>query len=100
MICFNRAGQVLLVSSLGNDKCWVFPKGHIDDDENTNETAAREVAEEAGIEALEDSASPIGQTSYVYKGETVIVDWWTGLASHPTDDSEAHWGFRNVLWVD
>jgi 8-oxo-dGTP pyrophosphatase MutT (NUDIX family) len=31
---------------------WVFPKGHIEPGESVGEAAAREVREEAGVEAL------------------------------------------------
>ena len=32
-----------------NGKCWTFPKGHIENDENEKETALREIKEETGL---------------------------------------------------
>ena len=100
MICFNRAGRVLICSSLGNDTCWVFPKGHIEEKETPWEAATRETEEECGVRAVPDSGDPIGTTVYVYKEETVVVEWYTGLADRTLNDSEAHWGFRLVRWVE
>ena len=41
---------VLLVSSRRDPSVWVLPKGHIEAGESPEQTASREVREEAGIE--------------------------------------------------
>jgi len=46
-----RDGRVLLVRAKPKPHDWVLPKGHIETDETPAETAAREVREEAGVEA-------------------------------------------------
>ena len=43
---------VLLVRSKKDPTIWVFPKGHIDDDESERETAIRETWEEAGVSGV------------------------------------------------
>ena len=46
-----RDGRVLLVRAKPAPYGWVLPKGHIEKGETPAETAAREVREEAGVEA-------------------------------------------------
>src|SRR5437588_13078212 len=46
-----RDGRVLLVRAKPAPHDWVLPKGHIEKGESPAETAAREVREEAGVEA-------------------------------------------------
>jgi 8-oxo-dGTP pyrophosphatase MutT (NUDIX family) len=43
--------ELLLVSSRYDKSIWVLPKGHIEEGESSDETAAREVFEEAGVTA-------------------------------------------------
>jgi 8-oxo-dGTP pyrophosphatase MutT (NUDIX family) len=41
--------EFLLVTSRRRPKQWVYPKGHVEDGERPEETAVREVEEEAGV---------------------------------------------------
>lgn len=43
--------ELLLVSSRYDKSIWVLPKGHIEEGESSDETAVREVFEEAGVRA-------------------------------------------------
>ncbi len=43
--------ELLLVSSRYDKSIWVLPKGHIEPGESSDETAVREVFEEAGVRA-------------------------------------------------
>ena len=43
--------ELLLVSSKYDKSIWVLPKGHIEPGESSDETAVREVFEEAGVTA-------------------------------------------------
>lgn len=53
-IVIGDGGMVVLVKHAGNkDAAWLFPKGHPDGDENDEETARREIQEEAGLTDLE-----------------------------------------------
>ena len=102
IVCFNRAGEVLVCTSLGKDSIWVFPKGHIEPNESSWEAAERECREEAGIDAIVDTTEPIGTTTYDYLGEKVVVDWFGGLARGVFADpngTETEWGFRTAKWV-
>jgi 8-oxo-dGTP pyrophosphatase MutT (NUDIX family) len=42
--------MVLLVRAKKNPSHWIFPKGHVEPGETLEETAARELCEEAGVE--------------------------------------------------
>ena len=104
MICFNRAGEVLVISALGKPNSWVFPKGHIETGEESWEAAVREVEEEARIHATVDTGESIGTTSYkLESGEEVVTEWWTGLGVReqiePLSGDELGWGFRLAKWV-
>ena len=102
MVCFNRAGDVLICSALGKSACWVFPKGHLEVGEATWEAAERECLEECRVYATSDWGSPIGIQSYDYRGESVVVEWWAGLAIYlvdpPEQGDELSWGFRLTKW--
>ena len=80
LVCFNLAGQVLLVKALNMKDQWGFPKGHIEAGEETFQTAERECQEECGVIASVIGDS-IGQTSFSYLGEDVVIEWFSGLSS-------------------
>lgn len=46
-------GNIALVRVRGGDGSWLFPKGHIDHDENDESAARREILEETGLGDLE-----------------------------------------------
>ncbi|MGH8595167.1 MAG: NUDIX hydrolase [Gammaproteobacteria bacterium] len=66
--------EVLLILSR-EDQAWKLPKGHIDEDDETWEAAARrEVREETGCDtAITDFA---GFTKYPVKHRTKVVLYW------------------------
>jgi 8-oxo-dGTP pyrophosphatase MutT (NUDIX family) len=45
-----RENEVLLISSSRNKHCWIIPGGGIEDNENPEDAAEREVYEEAGVQ--------------------------------------------------
>ena len=47
----NNQIEFLLVTSNSNRNRWIIPAGHVEAGESYQETALREVAEEAGVEA-------------------------------------------------
>lgn len=64
----NRSGEYLMI--LRNGK-WDLPKGHVEDGEELGQTALREVAEETGVQGLEE-------------GQLICVT--------------EHWYFRDCVW--
>ncbi len=53
-VVFRLAGdepEFLLVTARRSPRTWVYPKGHVEPDETPEQTAVREVEEEAGVEA-------------------------------------------------
>ena len=99
MLCFNKAGEVIIISTLCSTATWVFPKGHIEEGEASSQAAMRETLEEAGINARADNY--LDTTSYNYLGEDIIVDWWVGTAlTKPISlDIYNESDFRNVRWL-
>ncbi len=74
--------EVLLIKSR-EDQAWKLPKGHIDDDDETWESAAqREVWEETGYKTT--VADFAGFTKYPVKSKMKVVLYW-----HLTPDGEA-----------
>lgn len=51
-IVLGDSGTIAMVRSQ-NSKSWLFPKGHVDPGETDEETARREIQEEAGLTDLE-----------------------------------------------
>lgn len=75
---FRRRGdtiEYLVVAATGRPDDWVLPKGHIGRDETPEAAAAREVAEEAGIDARVIGPIP-GRVTFaaVHRGKSEIVD--------------------------
>ena len=103
MVTFNYSGQVLIVSPIGGaTDIWLLPKGHIEPGEESWETAEREVDEEASIEAIADTSSPLGTTVFqTDKGELVTTEWWAGLGRHyiPHEVGWSEADFRDTRWV-
>lgn len=75
-VVFNPDGDVLLIRHRNGE--WVFPKGHIEDDEDRLETAVREVAEEAGVPTRCPDPGATWSTEYVNpRGERRRITWFT-----------------------
>ncbi len=74
-VVFDPEGRVLLIRQRSGG--WVFPKGHLDGDEEHLATALREVEEEAGIHAHCDAPEHRWTTRYVNdRGEPRHITWF------------------------
>jgi ADP-ribose pyrophosphatase YjhB (NUDIX family) len=84
--------RFLLVRASRPPHDWVLPKGHIERGETPDETAHREVAEEAGVDAAVDEA--IGDQSFELRGRMVHVRYFFMRYSGEVARQES----REVRW--
>lgn len=77
-------GKILLLYKNYNNKYegWVFPKGTVEPGEEFNETALREVAEEAGVRA--SIVKYVGKSEYTFSTPNDIINksvhWYLMIA--------------------
>lgn len=64
----------LVITAKNNPKHWIFPKGHIEEDETVEQTAEREVAEETGFESR--ILDPIGLTCFSFNNESIRIKFY------------------------
>lgn len=79
--------QVLLVCSRTDPSHWVFPKGHIEAGESPEQTALREVREEAGVQA--ELVATVGESEFDMPSERVRVRYFAMQFRAPCEASEA-----------
>ena len=96
-IVFRTEGDrttVLLVRSKKDPTIWVFPKGHIDDNESERETAIRETWEEAGVVGI--LGPPVGAPLHFDSGrEPISVQYFVMRATSELPSPEG----RDKLWL-
>jgi len=83
-VVLNSAGNVLLIQH--RNGTWVFPKGHLETDEDYLDTALREVSEEAGVDATCPNPEMTWTTHYLNpRGEHRHITWFllNTRASYP-----------------
>lgn len=94
--------SILMLQKLNGD--WVLPKGKMEEYESCEETAMREVREEAGIKTK--IISPIGETSYRFKNywsqnhiieKTVVWYLMKAISSSPHPQREE--GFIDAKFI-
>jgi 8-oxo-dGTP pyrophosphatase MutT (NUDIX family) len=85
----------LLVRAKQNPEHWIFPKGHIEAHESPEEAAAREVEEEAGVQA--SVLQHIGVVEFPSGGDTIRVDHYLLLFSGQAGAGEKD---RQPRWCD
>ncbi len=87
----HRGLEVLLVQPRAGQDRWGFPKGHVDDGETLEETAARETLEETGVQvnllpeligSVEVKLKREDKTVIIYLAEVVNLD---DCDPHPLD---------------
>jgi len=65
---------VLLVTGKRNPKSWIFPKGHIEKGETSEQAALRETREEAGV--IGQTIAPAGILEYGFLGAKARVEYF------------------------
>lgn len=65
---------VLVVRAKRNPDHWIFPKGHVEPDETSDEAALRELLEEGGVEG--EVVSRLGELTYTRNGRTHDVEYY------------------------
>jgi 8-oxo-dGTP pyrophosphatase MutT (NUDIX family) len=90
-----RSGRLefLLVTARRRPDVWVYPKGHIESGETPQETAVREVEEEAGVRA--NVVKRIDDVSLEVRGEQQRIRYFLMSAFEETDHDEG----RQVAWL-
>jgi 8-oxo-dGTP diphosphatase len=76
--------EVLVVHRPSYDD-WTFPKGKTDPGETLQQTAVREIGEEAGVRVR--LGHPLRQVSYPISGGTKVVAYWSARVTGPDDDT-------------
>lgn len=89
----NGSTQVLIVQSSKDPQHWLFPKGHIEAGETAEQTAVRELREEAGV--LGTIAGPVGSSTYLMGHKTVDVNYFLVRFEGTVQESEG----REVRWL-
>lgn len=93
--------QILLVAD--HYGRWTIPKGHIEEGETAQETAIREIGEEAGVHQLE-SICWLGKIHFRYRRENILVLMSTQIylfkALGDTDDIQKEDWMNDIRWFN
>src|SRR3989344_9309154 len=91
----------ILVAQHSGHHGWVFPKGWIEKGEGKEETAAREVKEETGVETK--IIRSLKEVTYFYalQGERIKKTVSYFLMEYDSGDTQDHdWEMEEVVWVE
>jgi 8-oxo-dGTP pyrophosphatase MutT (NUDIX family) len=94
-VAFRKRGERVefLVVTSSNGQHWVLPKGHIDPGESPQQTALRELAEEAGVGG--EILSPLAVKTFHVPGETARVQYFLVRATETRPAEEE----RTLAWL-
>ena len=75
---FSPDGRVLICrpSGISARYGWTIPKGHVDEDEDQRDTAARETMEEAGIQVVVSELVLVGEGRYKSRKKRLVAFKW------------------------
>ena len=79
-VVFNKQGKVLICSRVDFENQWQFPQGGINNEENHQQAALRELREETNIFSVKHASYPTGSA---ISPHSIHVDAQSGLL-HPT----------------
>lgn len=104
-IVFRRNGkgkvEILLIQD-SKDR-WTIPKGHIEDGETAQETALREISEEAGLKEMK-AICWLGKIHFRYRRVSTLVLMTTQIylvrALGDTDDIQKEEWMNGIKWFD
>jgi 8-oxo-dGTP pyrophosphatase MutT (NUDIX family) len=85
--------SVLLVSSKKEPGNWIFPKGHVERGETSEEAGVRELEEEAGVTG--DVIGPAGLQEFDWRGQRYRVEYFLVRATDETDETDG----RKKVWL-
>jgi len=85
--------SVLLVSSKKEPGNWIFPKGHVERGETSEEAGVRELEEEAGVTG--DVIGPAGEQEFDWRGQPYRVEYFLVRATGETDETDG----RQKVWL-
>lgn len=90
----------VLVTQHSQHHGWVFPKGLIDEGEDKETTALREVAEEGGVKAKIIKELPPTEYFYQHEGEKIKKKVTYFLMEYVSGDIAAHdWEMEDAEWL-
>lgn len=91
----------ILVSKHSGYHKWVLPKGRVEEGERVEETALREVEEEAGVKAkIITSLGDPEEYVYTFNGEKVFKKVYYFLMEYVEGDTASHdFEMEDVQWV-
>lgn len=93
--------EILLIQD-AKDR-WTIPKGHIEEGEKANETAAREIGEETGLEKV-DVQSWLGKINFRYRRQNSLVLMTTQIylvkALGDTDKLKKEDWMNGIKWFE
>lgn len=78
--------RLLIIRAKKNPQHWVLPKGHIESGESAEETATREVEEEAGVEAA--PIAHAGSIDFNLDGSEIHVEYYLMEFQRQVGDGE------------
>lgn len=99
----NRHGHLEILLVADHFDRWTIPKGHIEEGETAQETAIREIGEEAGVHHLEPVCW-LGKIHFRYRRENILVLMSTQIylfkALGDTNDIQKEDWMNGIRWFD